>query len=252
MKRILVAVAGTLLLSACLVGSATATELTPDAPGDPNGPPPPPPPMPPADGPGGVNAPPPGSTAAMLDASAKEDTGVGLHLLYLQPEVGFGWSTLGNTVNDSTYRSGAGPMLGVGAGLEFITFQLGGRLRSLMTPNYNLWSAGGEIAYQPGSGRFWPRIGLAVGYAWGSNFPADVCGGSCGVHDIKGLDIGLRGGLQYFVTSKIEIGADLGLDALMLKRRAITGYTGPGDLQNEASGTGFMAVALVHLGLHYP
>ncbi len=238
-----------LSLALTAAGRAQATDLLPDS-GDPNGAPPMPPPMPAPGTPGSTTPPPPpGSTASTLDIATQEDTGVGLHFLYIQPEIGIGWATLGDTIARSESKSGVGPAFGVGVGGEFITFQLGGRLRAIATPQFNLWTLGGEVAYQPGSGRFWPRIGLAVGYAWANNWQTDLCTSVCGNLDVSGIDIGLRAGLQYYVSSNIEIGADIGLDMLMLKRKAINGSV---DFAQDANGNGMMAVALAHIGWHYP
>ena len=240
-------IASLLVLAA---GPARATDLVPDG-SDPNGPPPPPPPMP---DPGTVGSPtappPPGSTAAVLEQASDEDTGVGLHFVYIQPEIGLGVANLGSaTSNGGDLGTAAGPAWGVGVGAEFITFQIGGRLRNIFTPNFNLWTVGGELAYQPGSGKFWPRIGLGVGYAWVNHTTTDWCHNFCDLVDIHGIDVGLRGGLQYFITSSLEVGADVGLDALILKRAATNASP---DFASDGSGVGFAAVAVAHLGLHLP
>ena len=232
---------------------ARATDLVPDgAPGaDPNGPPPVPPPMPDPGTVGSPTAPPPqGSTAAQLQQASDQDTGVGLHLAYVQPELGFGAVNLGSGTTGTDVGTATGPVFGVGAGAEFITFQVGGRLRTIVTPQFNLWTVGGEFYYQPGSGKFWPRIGLAVGYAWANKWNKDYCGGACDLVDINGIDVGLRGGVQYFLSPTIEIGADAGLDALFLKRHAVNGPNAA--FASDASGTGFAAVVLAHLGFHFP
>ena len=233
--------------------SARATDLVPDgAPGtDPNGPPPVPVPMPDPGTVGSPTAPPPqGSTAAQLQQASEQDTGVGLHLAYVQPELGFGAVNLGSGTTGADLGTATGPTFGVGAGAEFITFQVGARLRTIVTPQFNLWTVGGEVYYQPGSGKFWPRVGLAVGYAWANQWNKDYCGGACALVDVSGIDIGLRGGLQYFLSPTIEIGADAGLDALFLKRQ---GVNGPNQaFVGDASGTGFAAVAVAHLGFHFP
>jgi hypothetical protein len=249
-----VAPAAGLLVGAAILcaspSSAQATELSTDPPTDPNGPPPPPPPMPEPGTVGSPTPPPaPGSTAAQLEQADEEDTGVGLHFVYIQPEVGIGVSGIPSalTLGKDT-GTPVGPLVGIGAGAELITFQVGGRLRTLITPHYNLWTIGGEFNYQPGSGRFWPRIGVAVGYAWANGWNSDICGTQCGLLDVSGIDVGLRAGLQYFVTSSVEIGADAGLDALFLKRKGIGGSP---QFSSDESGTGFMAVATVHLGLHF-
>jgi len=239
--------------------SAGATELTPDSPSsDPNGPPPMPPPMP-APGAPGSAAPPPaaGTTEAHLGQSDTEDNGIGLKLFYVQPEIGFGWASIGGSIplpasssqDFSKFRSGAGPMLGLGVGAEFITFQFGARLRTISTPSWNLWNAGGEVMYQPGSGRFWPRIGVSVGYAWAARFDEAMCGAACGLLDVSGLSVGLRGGFQYYVTKTIEIGADATLDYLKLSRPGINGNNIYSD---DGSGNGGMFGLLGHVGMHLP
>ncbi len=240
---------------AALTTGASATELQPDG-SDPNGPPPMPPPMPPPGQPGSVAPPPPaGSTEAQLQQSSAEDNKIGLKLFYIQPEIGLGWATLGGampqpsvaTQDYSKFKSGAGPALGLGVGAEFITFQLGGRLRTLSTPNWNLWNLGGEVMLQPGSGRFWPRVGLAVGYAWTSNFKDEICGG-CDL-SIGGLTVGARAGVQYYIHPIIEIGADATLDYLSLRRSGIAGNP---VFAEAGNGSGFMLAAMGHIGIHLP
>jgi len=238
-----------------LASTASATELQQDG-SDPNGAPPMPPPMPPPGQPGSVAPPPPpGSTEAHLQQSEVEDNKIGLKLFYLQPEIGLAWATLGGTMPQPAiatqdyekFKSGGGPLLGLGAGAEFITFQLGGRLRAMSTPYWNLWNLGGEVMLQPGSGRFWPRVGVAVGYAWTSHFSNEICNG-CDL-SIGGLTVGARGGVQYFVSSSIEIGADLTLDYMSLRRSGIAGNSVFGESGN---GNGFMLAAMGHVGIHLP
>lgn len=248
------------VLSIVLCGvPAAATELTPDAPsGDPNGPPPMPPPMPVEGQPGSV-APPPaaGSTDAQLATSDQQDNGIGLKLFYLQPEIGFGWASIGGAIplppasitDYSQFRSGAGPVLGLGVGAEFITFQFGARLRAISTPHWNLWNAGGEVLFQPGSGRFWPHVGLTVGYAWASRFDDAMCGNVCDQLSVSGLSLGLRGGVQYFVAKNVEIGADATLDYLSLKRPAISGNS---IYAEDGKGNGAMLGLMGHIGIHLP
>lgn len=244
-----------------LSSAASATELTPDQPGgaDPNGPPPMPPPMPAPGAPGSVAPPPaPGTTEAHLQQSDKEDSGVGLKLFYLQPEIGVGWASIGGTIpvpstpqpyDFSSFRSGTGTMLGLGVGAQMITFQLGGRLRTISTEHWNLWNVGGEVMYQPGSGRFWPRFGLNVGYVWAAGFKNEVCAGSCGLLDVSGLSVGARAGVQYFLTKNLEIGADATLDYFKLSRPAINGNA---VYSSDGSGNGGMLGILGHIGLHLP
>jgi hypothetical protein len=235
-----------------LPAGARAQELQPDG-SDPNAAPPPPPPMPSAGQPGSATPPPPpGSTEARLKESTDKDTGVGLHFVYLQPEVGVGFASIGSVLPETAkdFRSGAGAVLGVGAGFEFIAFQLGARLRYMPTSSFNLWTVGGEFAYQPGSGRFWPRIGLGVGWATATGFGQTMCSTFCGSIDVKGVDVSLRGGVQYFLTPHWEIGGDLSLDALFLKRAGITVVDTT--YEKDATSTGVAAALVGHVGYHYP
>ncbi|MGZ3450587.1 MAG: hypothetical protein ACXVEF_13385 [Polyangiales bacterium] len=240
-------------------GGAFATELTPDDPNaDPNGPPPMPPPMPDPGQPGSATPPPPpGSTEAHLQESEVKDNGIGLKLFYVQPEIGFGFASLGDAIptpasantDFSKYRSGTGPVFGLGVGGEFVTFQLGARLRAMPTQYFTLWNMGGEVMFQPGSGKFWPRFGLTVGYAWGSSFKDEMCGTVCSSISVRGLSVGGRAGVQYFVAKNFEVGADATLDVMMLSRPGIDGHPIFGQ---ESSGTGVALAGLVHIGLHLP
>lgn len=236
--------------------AASATELNTES--DPNGPPPMPPPMPPPGQPGSATPPPAaGSTEAHLAKSDVEDNGIGLKLFYVQPEVGFGFATLGgamptpavSNVDFSKYKSGAGPAFGLGVGGEFITFQLGGRLRTISTPHWNLWNAGGEVMYQPGSGRFWPRFGINVGYSWTARMSEEICPGCAGSIDIGGLTVGARGGVQYFITKHLEVGADATFDYMSLRRSAMLGNPAFG---TDGNGSGVMLALMGHIGLHLP
>jgi hypothetical protein len=250
-RAALVALGALALVTAAVTTATTAgaQELQTDA-SDPNGAPPPPPPMPTGGQPGSPTAPPPpGSTAAHLQQSTEQDSGVGLHFVYLQPEIGGGLAHLGDAMQDKDLRSGGGLALGVGGGLEFIAFQLGARARYLSTPHFDLWSVGGELAYQPGSGRFWPRVGLGVGWAWTGNLDKQVCGARCAQIDTKGLDVGLRAGFQYFLSPHWEIGADASVDALFLKTSS---YLVGTQTYGGTSGTGFSGLVLAHAGFHYP
>ncbi len=251
------------VLATLLSAAASAQDLTPDGAQtqDPNGPPPMPPPMPAPGQPGSV-APPPaaGTTEAHLNQSQAEDNGIGLKLFYVQPEIGLGWATLGGAIPSpqssmidySKYRTGAGPTFGIGAGAEFITFQIGGRLRMLSTSNYNLWNLGGEVMIQPGSGRFWPRFGVAVGYAWANAWKDELCSGACGLLDVSGVTVGARGGFQYYVSKTVEIGLDATADLLFLKRDSINAVNSPPAFAQESSGTGVAIAALGHIGVHLP
>lgn len=257
MKRSLTLAAVVLLTASSVAEKAAATELSTES-GDPNGPPPMPPPMPPPGQPGSATPPPPpGSTAAHLAKSDVEDNGIGLKLFYLQPEIGFGYASLGGAMptpaianTDYTkYTSGAGPMFGLGLGAEFITFQLGARARTISTPQWNLWNVGGEIMYQPGAGRFWPRFGINVGYSWAARFSDEVCPGCKSSVDIGGLSVGARAGVQYFIAKNFEIGADATFDYLSLRRSAINGHPIFGQ---DGSGSGVMVGLMGHVGLHLP
>ena len=243
-----------------------AADLVPD-PGDPNAAPPVPPPMPEPGQPGSATPPPPPqSTEAHLDKSGQQDNGIGLKLVYLQADVGVGWATLGgalpsagpwidpakpaSSLNYDDHRSGGGAAFGLGAGLEFITFQAGARFRALSTSSFNLWNIGGELALQPGSGRFWPRFGLNVGYVWASGFKEALCANYCGLLDVSGVNVGVRGGFQYFVGKNVELGADATADAMFLKRGSINGQRA--ELAGDQRGTGVQLALLGHVGFHFP
>lgn len=244
------------LVAVFTVAPASATELNTET--DPNAAPPMPPPMPPPGQPGSVAPPPPaGSTEAHLAASDQQDNKIGLKLFYLQPEIGLGYASLGSAmpvpnnaqVDYTKFKSGGGPVFGLGLGAQFIVFQIGARLRTISTPHWNLWNAGGELMYQPGQGRLWPRFGINVGYAFTSRMTEEVCKGCTSQVDIGGLSVGARGGIQYFIAPNFEVGADLTFDYLSLRRSAIAGHPVFG---TDGNGSGVMLALMGHLGLHLP
>jgi hypothetical protein len=203
------------------------------------------------------------STVQKLDESQKySDSGRALQFFYIEPSVGVGFTTIGSVIPNTTvitvngtstpvdlthYRSGFGPVVEIGAGVEFIVFQAGLRYRRTMIGNYAANQLGGEVMYQWGSGKWWPHLGASLGYAWISDWNNDFCAqlsAGCNNLSVNGISVGVRGGVQYFVTKELELGANLTGDAMFLHRNAFV------SLPNEASDTGLAIALVVSAGLH--
>jgi hypothetical protein len=182
-------------------------------------------------------------TQQQLDNSIKQDSGRGFEIAYLNAEAGGGYMSLGSGLGLDKASSG-GAMVGVGAGVRFITWTLGARFRLLPMSAFTAWQLNGEAGFHLPVGSWDPYANLHVGYV-----KASANDTTFDVPSPHGLDLGISIGSDYYLSALFSLGIDATADALFLKRAASTAAGSP--LTSDASSTGVAVIGSLHAGLHF-
>lgn len=208
----------------------------------------PPPPMPPAPqwGPAPVRQPPPqwgpapvpqpapqwgppppqSATVQRLNASDSAESFRRFEIVYVNAEVGGGYVSPGDKVASSSSQGGL--VLGLGAGLRFLTWTLGIRGRVAPLSAYTLIEANAEAGFHLPVGAWDPYLNVHGGYARASMSGPSPSGG----------DLGGSVGADYYLSALFSLGVDATLDALFLSA-------------GGQSSTGVALLGSAHAGLHF-
>ena len=168
--------------------------------------------------------------------------------------------------------SGVGPTANVGAGIRLVFLTLGvrGRVASFEDNSptqsvgaWQIWSLDGELGLRAPLGRFEPHGAVAVGYASFGGLGSALQGLSDGL-DVHGVDGRLEGGVDYWVTRSISVGADLSGGVLAVVRPGISArdLATPKEigtindakarvLEANGSSVGWIFAATGDLGVHF-
>ena len=201
----------------------------------------PPPPMDP-NAQGSPAPQPPTPTTARLTAAEREDNGRDLEYFYMTGGGGIavvGLETL-KAAGTMGRTAGAGPMLDLGLGARLLFVTVGPRLRFSALPRYDLWQIDGEVALHVPVGPIDGYLGLHGGYAFASF--GDT--GLSGTLKVRGLDVGLQAGVDYYLSPRFSIGGELGGEILFMG----ASY---GSSESHASAVGFAGRLGAHAGLHF-
>jgi hypothetical protein len=266
-------------LSTVLAGSSAWAQgepppYPPPAPPPPAAPPPqglaPPPPIA-STAPGSPTAPPPGAaTTAKLDEAEAKDSKRGMEYFYVNAEGGFAYYALGALSSDASFvrTNHAGAMVGASAGFRLLFFTLGGRFRYNMQSAFNLWQVNAVAGFHVNAGNWDPYVAIhggysAVGNLDGSNVAGSFLSGSTPADmDVHGFNIGLSGGIDYYLAGFLSLGIDGTFEFLALKRPPLPCPAGvPAAVCADAAATnplyansgntaGVGLVASAHLALH--
>ncbi len=211
--------------------------------------PPPPPPAPAA-----------AQTEQRLQHAEHADSGRGLQFVWLTPEVGFSWASLGLLSNsdlvdgDVVSDQALGPVFGGGAGARLLYLTAGARFRYALLDEFNMWSLGAEVALRVPYGSFEPYVFVGGGYLQTLSFAAEddvyALGDQIGDLSASGGFARLGGGADYFVTPVFSTGLRLEADFTFLSRDAVL-ESGAGVYSRDGSAVGLTASALLVLGLHF-
>jgi hypothetical protein len=126
--------------------------------------------------------------------------------------------------------SGVGPTANVGAGLRlaFLTLGLRGHVASFQNDAptqtvgaWQIWTLDAEAGLRIPLGRIEPHVSVAGGYASFGGFQTAVQGLSDGL-DVHGVDARLNGGVDYWVTHEVSLGAEAGGGLLFVARPGVS------------------------------
>ena len=211
------------------------------------------------------------STNAQLQNAERSDSGRGLEVAYVQASVGAGFvglDTLSSSNLGLNKTSEGGPVVGLGAGLRLLFFTIGARARVTALSELDFWQLDLEAGYHVPIGRWDPYVAVHGGYAFASNAssglvqPPDgggaVEGNAASQVALHGAEVGVSGGVDYYVTPLISVGADATAEVLFLSRPKQTPTDGgiqdgpsPALYLTSGSSTGLGLSASLHAGLHF-
>jgi hypothetical protein len=259
------------LCSLSLVSVAQAQELQP--------PPPMGPPVktgvssnPPSNGP----APPPaeGETRRTLDEAEEKDSGRNFELFYVDGTIGGSYIDMRQFSEDTLKiekASAGGPAFSLGAGLRFLVFVAGARIRHNALSSFNMWQINAEVGTKIPVSSFDLLFGLHGGYSFvgrlgdANQATATSTPAANDAVSIRGFNAGLDVAFDCYVSPMFSVGAGILGDLLFLKRPAVGLPANFGQLtpdqqaaiQNDPlykqSGTsaGLQLAGGLRLGLHF-
>jgi hypothetical protein len=168
------------------------------------------------------------TTEEELDDAKKKDSGRGLSFFYLDAEGGFehvGLQTF--NIDEENFTAGfvdtesSGAVIGAGVGVQLLFLTVGARGRVGFFDAWQLFSVGGEIGFRFPIGRLEPHFGLGAGYTALGSFN-DAISGAADAISIHGIHARVGGGLDFFPTSILSIGANVSWEFLALTRPGIS------------------------------
>lgn len=214
----------------------------------------PPPPLDPSNPYAGPTAP-RTATEERLERAEREDSGRGLEFFYAN--AGAAFSAVGlTTLNDSDLAvagtSAVGGAFDAGLGLRLLILSFGPRLRYHKLTEFDLWQINGEVNLHIPISRLDLNFGVHGGYSFIGSFAAGALGAGADPDAVRvrGFDVGLQLGLDYYLTPHFSLGGDVSAEVLAMSRPALARSTDP------AFGTSGGAVGLgglvgVRAGLHF-
>lgn len=210
------------------------------------------------------------NTERELQRAEQADTGRGLEWVWLDAEIGFETAWLqafkadglldGSTIDDSAL----GVMYGGAFGFRAIALTLGAHFRYGNFDTWDLWQLDLEGGFHIPMGKLEPYLLVGAGYARVGAYDTQTISANVTSDDldIDGYNIRLGGGLDYYVTPRFSVGAQLTGEFLALFRSQVNGVNvvaNPVTPAQQAdavyaqsgSGLGFALSASAVLGLHF-
>jgi hypothetical protein len=221
--------------------------------------PPPPGSGPPPTAPGYQPYPPyPNATQRQLEDAEHSDSGRGLEFVYFSVGGGGQFVSLealgeGGESSLGGSKSDFGPYFSASAGLRLLFLTVGPSFRFAHFSDWDLWTLNLDVGWHIPLGNLEPYAMLSGGFAKlpfrefrsetappGVAFPTPP--------SATGFDVRLGGGVDYYVSNVLSLGATLQADLLVLSRSAFTAGTVNVD---EASGVGLAVTGGALVGLHF-
>jgi hypothetical protein len=124
-----------------------------------------------------------------------------------------------------TSAVGTTARIGAGLRLGFVTLGARGRLASFVGGEHydpwQIWTLDAELGIRVPLYRLEPHIAFAAGYSSFGNVGAAVAGLSDGL-DVHGVDGRVGGGLDYWISRHVSIGADLDAEVIAIARPGVS------------------------------
>ena len=195
-------------------------------------------------------------TQKQLEEASAKDSGRGLEFFYFNVEGGFEYlglqslSSSNDLVPNTVHRSDVGSLLGAGTGLRLLFLTVGPRFRFGHFKDWNLWTLDLEAGWHVPLGQLEPYATLGAGYARMTGGQASDIGAS-----VKGYNLRLSVGLDYYVTSVLSVGATVDGELVRLSREAVAAPTNAAAqalwYTSDASGLGLGFTGAAVVGLHF-
>ena len=149
---------------------------------------------------------------------------------------------------------GVGGAVDVGMGLRLVLFTLGPRLRYHSLSAFDMWQINMEVALHVPVRKWDGYVGLHGGYSFvGKLTKAAFSDASSATPSedlrVRGFDVGLQLGLDYYFARYVSVGGELSGEVLFVRRPALATSKDP-QFGMAGGGIGFGAVAGLHVGLH--
>lgn len=167
------------------------------------------------------------NTEQRLDQAREKDSGRGIDFLYADVEGGFQHVGLKTFTTDEAAltagfadTTGSGPMVGGSLALQLLFVTIGPRVRIGFFPDWQMFSAGGEVGIRIPIGNLEPHLAVGAGYtALGTLGDVEEI-------DVRGFYARAGGGLDYYITPALSVGAAASWELLGLTRPEL----GPEDI----------------------
>jgi len=194
-----------------------------------------------------------------LEEADSEDTGRGLEFVWLNGEVGYQLVGLAALSDDNLLDveggigHSSGIVYGAGLGVRLLTVTLGARFRYGSFADWHMWSINAEGAFHIPLGRLDLYFGLGAGYVSAGGFDDNVYFASD--IEVRGFDVRVGAGLDYYVSSTFSVGVNLGGEIMFLNRSAMDVTVDVNEPRTvyaeEGSSIGGAFTPMAVLGLHF-
>ena len=213
-------------------------------------------------------------TTAQLDDAERKDSGRNFELFYLDGQIGGSYIDMRQFSSDTLQiekASAGGPMFSVGAGLRFLVFVLGARIRHNALSSFNMWQVNAEVGLKLPISSFDLLLGLHGGYSFvgrlgdANQATSTSTPVTTDAVSIRGFNAGLDVAFDYYVSPLFSVGAGILADGLFLNRPAVDKPAGFAQLppeqqaavnadpiyQKSGTSAGLQLAGGLRLGLHF-
>ena len=165
-----------------------------------------------------------------LEKADKEDSGRGLEWIWLNAEIGAEHLGLGtfkakDLVDPQLVKTTqTGLTYGAGVGVRILVFTAGVRFRMGSFSDWQLWTLNAEGGLRIPIGSLEPYFTVGGGYASLGSFKTTSPASSKA--DVRGFNVRLGAGLDYYLSNTFSVGGSLTGDLLFLSRSKSVGTSG--------------------------